>query len=90
MLANKLKLVHDEYDTLHLSPLRHNRKSYPREENNCGDDYIMFITDDGHMCDTVISNNTYLSRNKNSKIIDSVLSHINIYGAKCKIYSGKT
>ena len=43
MIGYKLKVVHDEYDTLNLYPSRHNGKYHPREENNLDDDSSMFL-----------------------------------------------
>ena len=58
MVAYKLKLMHDRYDTIHLYPMKQNTNAYNREENNCGDNSIMFFADEGHVCDTVIDEKT--------------------------------
>ena len=64
MIDYRLKVIHDDDDTLHLFPRIQNSNAYTKEENNCGDDSIMFLPYDGHMGDTVISENTDLSSNK--------------------------
>ena len=53
-----------EHDTLNLSPMRHIINAYPTGENNCGDDSSLLPPNDGHLCDTIISDNTDLSSNK--------------------------
>ena len=58
----------------------HNINAYSRSENNCGDDSIMFLPDDKHLCDTLISENTDLIRNQIYKRIYSVLSSLHIGG----------
>ena len=55
MIDYELKLMHDEDNILSFFAIRQNCKEYPREENNLGDDYSMYLTNDCHMCDTVIS-----------------------------------
>ena len=62
-----------------------NRNSYPVEEKNCGDDYIMFLPYDGHVCDNVITENTDLIINKSNEIMYSVLSSLHIGGKKYRI-----
>ena len=85
MVVYDLKLIHEEDDTLHLALMKHNTNAYPREENNCSDDSIMFLPDDRHMCDIVISKNTDLSSNKNFEIIYSILYSLNIGCEKYRI-----
>ena len=63
VLSYKSKLMHVEDDTLSLQTIRQNRNGYPRKDNNGGDDSSSFLTDDGHLWDTVIPENTYLSSN---------------------------
>ena len=82
MIDYKLKVTHDEDDTLIFSPTRKNGKAYPREENNLGDDSSMFIPDDGNFCDTIIAKNKDLSSNNILERIDSVLSSVYIDGTK--------
>ena len=82
MIDYKLKVVHDEDDTLYLSPMRHNDKAYTREENNLGDDSSMFLQDDVNLCDTIIAENIDLSRNEIPESIYSVISSIHIVGRK--------
>ena len=55
-----------------------------------GGDFITILPDDGHLGDTVIPENTDLSSNKIPEIRYLLLSSINIYGAKYRIYSSKT
>ena len=55
MLSFKLKVMRYEYDAINFSLMRHNINAYPREENNCGDDSIMFLTYYRHVCDTFIT-----------------------------------
>ena len=52
-----------EYDTINFSPIGQNRKAYPREENNCGDESSMFLLYDRHWCDTIVAENTDLISN---------------------------
>ena len=66
MVACKLKVVHAEEDSLHLSPTRKNINDHPGEENSCGDDSIIFLPYDGHLCHTVIADNIDFSSNKMS------------------------
>ena len=40
MVPYKSKVTHVEYDTLNLSPIKNNRKYFPREDKNCGNYYI--------------------------------------------------
>ena len=65
--------MHDEDDTLNLSPMRQNSIAYTREENNWGNDFCMFLPDDGGFCDTVMAYNTELRSNNIPERIDSVL-----------------
>ena len=89
MVAYKLKVMNDEEDKLHFSPIRQNINDYPREENNCGDDSDIFIPYFRHVCDTVIADSIDLSSNKISESIDSVLSSLHVSGVKYSIYSSK-
>ena len=63
MEAYNLNVVHDEDDTLNLSHIVQNINVYTRELNNRGDYTSMFIPDNRHLCDTIISENTDLRRN---------------------------
>ena len=65
--------MHDEDDTLNVSPMRQNSIAYTREENNWGNDSGMFLPDDGGLCDTVMADNTELRSNNIPERIDSVL-----------------
>ena len=85
MVDYRLKLIHDEYDTINFKPIRQKINTYPRQENNCGDDSIMFLPDYGNLCDTVIAENTDLSINKMYESIYLVLSYIHIGGTKYRI-----
>ena len=86
----KSKVIHVEYDIINFSPLIQNIDYYPREDNKYGDDFRMFIIDDGHLCDIVIAENIYIRRNKITERRDSVLSSLHIGGVKYRIYSSKT
>ena len=55
MIPYKLEVVHVEYDILNLSPSIKKINSYPRKENNCGDESSIFLLDDEHLGDTIIS-----------------------------------
>ena len=90
MIYYKLKVMHDEYYKLNFSPTRHNRKAYPKEENNLGDDSSMFLAGYGNLCDTIIAANIYLVRNNILQSIFLILSYLRIGGAKYRIYSQKT
>ena len=70
MIDYKLKVIHDEDDTVYLYPMGQSGKDYYKEENNLGDDYIMFLLDDDNLCDTIISDNTDFIRNKIPESID--------------------
>ena len=50
------------------------------EDNNSGDDSIMVLLGDGHMCDTIIADNAYLITKNNPEIRDLVLSYHHICG----------
>ena len=82
-------MIHGEYATLNLFLIRKNRNGHPREENNCGDDYILFLTYDSHVCDTAFAEKTYIISNNIPVITYSVLSSTHIRGAKYMIYSIK-
>ena len=71
--------MHDGDDTLHFLTMIHSINDYPKEENNCDDDSIMFLPDDGHVGDTVITENVDLSSN----------SSFHIGGAKYRIHLRK-
>ena len=90
MLAYKLKYIHNEDDTLYFYPKRQNINAYPREEDNCGDYFIVFLTYDLNVCDTIIAQNTYLRINKILESTYSILSSLHICGSKYRIYSRKT
>ena len=64
MVAYKLKVINSEDDTLNFSPMRQNINDYPREDNNCGDESIIVLQYDGHLCDTIIVDNTDIMINK--------------------------
>ena len=53
-----------------------NTNVYPRAEKNCGDDYIMFLIYEFHVCDTFTAGNTDLSSNNilESRILSYPLS----------------
>ena len=78
MVAYKLKVMHNEYDTLNFWLIRQNSNSYPREENNCGDDSSIFILDYDHLFGTIIDGNTYIISNNIMESRYSVLSYIHI------------
>ena len=63
MIPYKSKVVHVEYDILNVYPIINNRNSYPRKENNFGNDSIIFILYDEHFGDTIIYGNTDISGN---------------------------
>ena len=90
MIDYKLNVFHDEDNKLNLSPMRQNRKDYPRKENYLSDDSIMFLPDYSNLCDTINADKTHLSSNKISESIFSVLSSIHIVSAKCRIKLIKT
>ena len=50
----------------------------------------MVLIYDKHSGDTIISENTYLSRNNVTEIRESVLSYLHVVGAKYRIQSSKT
>ena len=56
----------------------------------CGGDYGTVISDDGHLCETVIPENIDIRNNNIPKIIYPFLSYIQIGGEKFRIYSRKT
>ena len=82
MVSYKLNVMYDEYDTLHFYPMRQNINDYPREENKCGDDSIMFLIDYRHVCDTKIDEDTDLISNEIYDIIYYLLPSTHIGGAK--------
>ena len=49
MIPYKSKVMHTEYDILNFSPIIQKINSYPRKENNYGDDSSMFLLDDKQM-----------------------------------------
>ena len=51
-------------------------------KNFFSDDYIIFLTEDVHVCYTVFAENTYLSSNKIPEGTYSILSYLHIGGAK--------
>ena len=64
MIDYKLKVMHDEYDTLNFSPMRQNYKAYLSKENNLGVDSSMFLPYDSNFCDTIFAENTdHISNN---------------------------
>ena len=67
-----------EDDILNLYPIIQNRNDYPREYNNYGDYYRMVLLCDGNLRDTVIPDNTYLSRNSILEIRYSNPSYLQI------------
>ena len=78
IIPYKLKSTNVEDDIINLSPVRQKIDSYHREENICGDDYIMVLIDNEHLGETTISGNTDLRGNMIMEIRDSVLSSIHI------------
>ena len=94
MISYKSKAMHVEDDIINLSPIRQKINPYPRKENNCGDDSSMVLLYDGHLSDTIISGDTYLSGNGIVEIRDLVLSSLRSGlhngDAKYRIYSRKT
>ena len=64
MVSYKSKVMRVEDVTLNLLPNRQNSNTYPREDNNSSDNSSTFITDDEHLRETVIPDNTYISSNK--------------------------
>ena len=70
MVAYKSKVIHVEDYTINLSPIRHNSNGYSRKDNYCGDRYNKFTPDDGHLWDTVIPDNTYISSNRITESVD--------------------
>ena len=85
MAAYKLKAINDEYNILNLSLRIQNRNSYPREENNYGDDSITFLIDDGKVCKTDITKKTDLTSNKIPENTYSILSYLHIGDEKYRI-----
>ena len=63
MVTYKLNPLKIEYDILNLSHIRQNRDNYPRGDNNCGDELSMFLIDDGHLCDNIITGNKDIRSN---------------------------
>ena len=74
-----------EYNKIHFSPIKKNRNYDPSEDNNCSDDYSMVFLYDGHMCDTIIYDNTDPSSNNNLECRDLVLSYLHIGDKKYRI-----
>ena len=64
--------------------------TYTREENYCGYYSIIFLQDEGHICDIVIADNRELRSNKTSERKGSVLSSLHIGDKKYRLYSSKT
>ena len=89
MIDYKFKVIHYEEYTLNLFTMIQNGKDYPRGENNLGDYFSMFLTDDCNLCDTIIADNTDLRSDNITEIIDSVISSFHIGGAKYRIHSRK-
>ena len=54
--------------------------------NNCGDDSSMFLSGDGHWCDTVIAKHTNLNKNSIPEIKYFRISFLHIVGGKNRIY----
>ena len=77
--------MYSEDGTFNLSTIIHNNNSYPREGNNGGYYSSAFLTDNRHLCDTVIPENTYLISNKTPEIKVSVLSSLHISVTKYSI-----
>ena len=57
--------------------------------NICGGDSGIVLSDDGHLCETVIPENIYIKNNNIPKMLYLVLSYIQIGGTKFRIYSRK-
>ena len=68
----------------------HTSNAYSRKEINCGGDYSQFLSDDKHLCDTIISVRPDLSSNKFLESMDSFLSSLQIAGEKYRIYLSNT
>ena len=63
MIPYKSKVIQVEYGILYFSPIRKNRNAYPSKENNCGDEYILFLVYDKHLGNTTIVENIDLGVN---------------------------
>ena len=88
MVAYKSKVAYVEYYTPIFYLITNNRNKYPREELFC--DYSSeFCPYDGHLCDTSIPENTYISSNEIIEIRYFFLSSLHISGTKYRIHSGK-
>ena len=85
MVPYKLNVVHVEYGIQNLPPIRQNINAYPREQKKgkkCGADSSIVPLDDEHLCDTIISINTYISCNKTLEIRDSFRYNLHIGDVK--------
>ena len=82
MIDYKYKVMHYKDYTLNLSTIIQNDKEHTKGENNLGDYFSMFLTDDWNLCDTIIADNTDLRSNNITEIIDSVISYLHIGGTK--------
>ena len=78
MVTYKLKVMKVEYVILKVSHIIQNRNDYHSDHNNCGNDYIMVLLYDEHLCDTIIYENTDIGENKILERIDLVLSYLHI------------
>ena len=78
MIPYKSKVMHIEDNIMFFSPTIYNINDYPQEEINFGDYSSMVFQDDGHLCDTIISDNTDLISNNVPEICDPFLSYIHI------------
>ena len=82
----KPKAINVEYDILNFYPIRQNINYCTRQEKKFIDDSSMVLLYNEHLCDILISVNTYLSGNNITERIDSVLSYLYIGGAQYRIY----
>ena len=82
-------MINVEYDIINFSPIGQNINSYPKEDNNSGDDSSMVLMCESHVCDTIITDNTDLGSNNIPESMDLVLSFLHISGAKYRMYSRK-
>ena len=55
MVVCKFNVMHVEYDTLNVFPVRHDKIAYSIVDNKCGDYSVIDIPVCGHLCVTGIS-----------------------------------
>ena len=63
MVACRLIFMDVKNYTINFSPIRHNRNTYLREDNNSGDDFNTFLPDESNFNYTVIPENKSLRNN---------------------------